>query len=274
MAMIFDLHTHSHCSDGALSPMLLMKRAVEQGVDVLAITDHDTVAASPFCQETPNGLTVIPGIEFSARWNSLGVHILGLNIDPDSDAITEGTKRQLEARQQRAERIGQKLDKLGITNSYEGALQIAAGAMIGRPHFAQHLVETGTVESVEMAFKKYLGAGKPGDLREHWPDISTIVAWIREAGGIAVLAHPLKYRLTRTRLKHLLDHFIAVGGQAMEVISGQQTAFTTRGLGQLCVDKQLLGSCGSDFHRPGPGWSELGNFGTLPPRVTPVWEHF
>jgi predicted metal-dependent phosphoesterase TrpH len=277
--MVFDLHSHSHCSDGALSPAALLARAAEQGVDALAITDHDTVAA--FAQlpaagsvaVTP-GVTVIPGVEFSTTWNSVGIHVLGLNIDPASTAMVEGVAAQSAAREQRGAQIGEKLRKLGIENAFEGARSHAGGGQVGRPHFARHLVASGVVDDVEAAFKKYLGAGKPGDVREHWAPLAQVVEWIRGAGGVAVLAHPLKYKLTRTRLKRLLDSFTGSGGEGMEVVSGQQSAFQTRDMGQLCLEKSLLGSAGSDFHAPGSQWSELGRFHALPERVTPVWERF
>jgi len=148
------------------------------------------------------------------------------------------------------------------------------GAYIGRPHFAQHLINIGKVDCMHNAFKKYMGDGKAGDVKKHWAELPQIIQWIRDANGIAVLAHPLKYKLTRTRLKRMLDSFIEAGGQGMEVVSGQQIPQQTSDMAQLCVQKNLLASCGSDFHAPGKPWAELGKFAALPGHVTPVWDRF
>ncbi len=269
-----DLHSHTTCSDGELSPAELMARAVEKGVTTLAITDHDTVDAFHDLPEVPSILRLVPGIEFSTTWNTTGIHVLGLDIDPASRAITEGVAFQSGARERRAGEIGRRLEKQGIENAFEGASRYALGGQVGRPHFARHLVETGRVDSMEAAFKRYLGDGKAGDVRESWASLAQVVTWIRDAGGIAVLAHPLAYKLTRTKLKRLLNDFIDAGGEGMEVVSGQQNEQQTRSLGQLCREMGLLGSCGSDFHAPGQGWKELGAVAPLPERVVPVWERF
>ena len=272
--MIFDLHSHTTFSDGVLTPRELVERAADKGVDVLSITDHDTVDAYQTMPLELDAVRVIPGIEFSTQWQSLNIHVLGLNIELHSDAIQAGTKLQTTARLERAQRIGENLAKMGIQGAYEGALKLSAGGYIGRPHFAHHLVVAGTVRNVQTAFKKYLGTGKAGDVRQHWADLPQIIRWIRDANGIPVLAHPLKYKITRTKLKRLLDDFIEAGGLGMEVVSGQQQAQQTASLGLLCEQKGLLASCGSDFHRPGSHWGELGVFAPLPDNVIPVWDRF
>lgn len=272
--MVFDLHTHSTLSDGSLTPQELLARAVEKGVDVLAITDHDTMDAY---QEVPlvnNGIKLVPGIELSTQWGSTGIHVLGLNVDPGSDAIRTAAQTQSAARLERAGRIGENLEKKGIEDAFNGAKELAGGSYIGRPHFARYIVNTGRANSINAAFKKYMGDGKTGDVKQHWAELPQIIQWIRDANGIAVLAHPLKYKLTRTRLKRLLDDFIEAGGQGMEVVSGQQLPYRTRDLAQLCEQKGLLASCGSDFHTPGNTWAELGAIAPLPSSVTPVWDRF
>jgi predicted metal-dependent phosphoesterase TrpH len=200
--------------------------------------------------------------------------VLGLNIDPRSDAIGAGVRFQSDARMQRARRIGERLEKRGIEGAFEGAATLASGHYIGRPHFAQHVINIGKAKDMNAAFKNYLGDGKAGDVRQHWASLAQIIEWIRGAGGIAVLAHPLKYKLTRTRLRKLLADFVALGGEGLEVVSGQQTPQHTSGMVQVCVEMGLLASCGSDFHMPGKRWAELGSFSSLPPRVTPVWDRF
>lgn len=272
--MMFDLHSHTTFSDGVLTPQELITRAADKGVTVLSITDHDTVEAY---RETPlqhDSVSVVPGIEFSTQWQSTNIHVLGLNIDPHSDAVQAGTAFQTRARLERAQRIGQNLAKQGIEGAFEGALVLSTGGYIGRPHFARYLIDTGVTNTMQAAFKKYLGAGKAGDVRQHWADLPQIIRWIRDANGVPVLAHPLKYKTTRTRLKRLLNDFIEAGGQGMEVVSGQQQAQHTLSLGLLCEEKGLLASCGSDFHMPGKHWGELGVFDPLPGNVKPVWEQF
>jgi predicted metal-dependent phosphoesterase TrpH len=273
-SVIFDLHSHTTFSDGALKPEELIVRALEKSVDVLAITDHDTIDAYQVMPGSHGGIKVIPGIEFSTQWENRGIHVLGLNIDLDSDAIRTGVQFQTNARQERARRIGDNLAKRGIEDAFAGASKLATGGYIGRPHFAQHLINIGKVKSMQAAFKNYMGDGKAGDVRQHWAELPQIIQWIRDANGFPVLAHPLKYKLTRTKLKRLLCSFKQFGGEGMEVVSGQQEQQQTKSMAALCEQMNLLASCGSDFHMPDRRWAELGVFAPLPSNVTPVWERF
>jgi len=272
--MIFDLHSHTTMSDGTLSPAELILRAEQMGVDVLAITDHDTLDAYGQVPANPGNIKLIPGIELSTQWQTTGIHVLGLNFDPGHQAIHAAAKIQSGARLERARRIAEKLEKRGIAGAFDGAMNLSVGSYIGRPHFAQYLVNSGKARSVSAAFKNYMGDGKTGDVRQHWADLRQIIQWIRDADGIAVLAHPLKYKLTRTRLKMLIDEFVHAGGQGIEVVSGQQLPQQTKEMADLCEQRNLLASCGSDFHMPGKPWAELGVFASLPVNVKPVWERF
>ena len=271
--MIADLHTHTTASDGILRPDELVSRAKLHGVDLLAITDHDTLAGLPLAQEVAiaNDIQLITGIELSCLWQGRGIHIVGLNVDLTNEILLEGVAQQAAVREKRARIISERLEKAGIANAYDGAKAIAGEGEIGRPHFAQYLVKAGAVRSVEQAFKRYLGAGKPGDVKQDWPEIGQAVAWIHAAGGRAVVAHPVKYKLTRTKLRELLTDFKACGGDALEVISGLQTPNITRDMSLMCQQFGLLASCGSDFHSPNAGWQALGGFGKLAPELTPVW---
>lgn len=271
---LHDLHTHSLCSDGILRPQALVSRAKMQGVTVLALTDHDTVAGLEEAREAAReeGIQILSGIEFSCLWNGIGIHIVGLNIDPDHPDMKAAVARQGESRENRAIQIGEKLAKAGIPGALEGARAKAGDAVIGRPHFAQYLVESGRVSSMNAAFKKYLGAGKVGDVKQVWPSVPEAVEWILAAGGVAVIAHPDKYKMTRTKLGRLITDFTEAGGQAMEVISGHQAPDLTRNLSQIANKHGLYASCGSDFHVPDQAWQELGSFGSLPPECRPVWE--
>jgi predicted metal-dependent phosphoesterase TrpH len=270
----FDLHSHTKFSDGSLTPEELLERAIEKQVGTLSITDHDTVDAYNHIPNLSGQIDLVPGIEFSTQWQNTGIHILGLNIDPHSGAMEAGVRFQTDARMQRARLIGENLKKKGIDDAFAGAAKLANGSYIGRPHFAQHVINIGKARDMQAAFKQYLGDGKAGDVRQHWADLAQIIEWIRDANGIAVLAHPLKYKLTRTKLKRFLADFIELGGEGMEVISGQQTVQQTSGMAQVCVELNLLASCGSDFHIPGKRWAELGAFSSLSPRLTPVWDRF
>jgi len=270
-----DLHTHSTASDGRLNPIQLCQRAASRGVEFLSITDHDTCAAySELSAATSLPVKLIPGIEFSSFWQNTGIHILGLNLKLQSEILKCAVDYQQAARAERAKQIAVNLERHGIANSLSHVERIAGTTYVGRPHFAQHLVDIGRVKNIKDAFRKFLGPGKPGDVKENWAAMQQIVDWIRDAGGMAVLAHPAKYRLTWTKLRALLDEFSAAGGQGMEVISGQQQPDLTKRLGQLATQKGLLASCGSDFHRPEDVWSDVGKIFVLPADCTPVWHHW
>jgi predicted metal-dependent phosphoesterase TrpH len=267
-----DLHTHSNASDGTLSPDELLAQAQAAGVELLSITDHDTVAGLHALQNHTNGCRLIPGIELSTNWRKTAIHVIGLNIDPNNETLGNGIERQQEARRQRASAIAAKLGKLGFTDTLEGATRIAGSAGIARPHFALHLVETGQVKSVKDAFRKYLGPGKAGDIRELWAELDEVMSWIHAAGGVAVLAHPAKYKLSNLKLEELTRDFRLAGGDALEVISGRQDSSLTVRLGKLANRHGLLASCGSDFHEPGRNWGQLGEVAALPAGCSPVWQ--
>jgi 3',5'-nucleoside bisphosphate phosphatase len=273
--IVYDLHTHSYHSDGKLSPQALVELAKANGVSVLALTDHDTVAGIEEAQAIAGEeLTLIAGIEFSAQWQGRGIHIVGLQVDTYSLSLQAAIARQTQVRTDRAKTIASRLEKAGIKNALEGAQQYAKGAAIGRPHFAQYMVDKAYVSNFAQAFKKYLGAGKVGDVKEGWPSVEEVVAWILASGGIAVLAHPDKYDLTRTKLYALLEDFVTAGGQAIEVVSGLQEASVTAKMVRAAKDFSLLASCGSDFHAPGQAWQALGRYSPLPEGCEPVWNLF
>lgn len=274
MTPVYDLHCHSNCSDGILSPLELVSRAKAQNVTHLALTDHDTTQGIKMAQNAAAemGIDLIPGIEFSSQWNGRGIHIVGLNVDLGSKVLNEAVIRQRESRETRAEAIAIKLESKGFSGVYEGAKKHAGDAMLGRPHFAKYLVEIGAVKNIAQAFKRYLGAGKVGDVKQMWPDFDEVISWINAAGGVAVLAHPDKYDITRTKLRLLTADFAEAGGRAIEVISGKQKVGLAEDMQRIADMFDLLSSCGSDFHSPGQPWQELGAFGSLPKNAKPVWE--
>lgn len=269
--MHIDLHTHTTASDGSLSPRELLAHAGQRGVEILSVTDHDSVAAYGELDGGCPGVRIVAGIEFSTQWRGTEIHIVGLNLRTDDPHLQAGIARQQCARTERGERIAARLEKLGVPEPLAAARAIAGRRAVGRPHFARHLVNTGTVKDMGAAFRKYLAAGKPGYARPRWAEPAEVIDWIHAAGGTAVLAHPAHYKLTRTRLGLCLDAFQAAGGEAMEVISGRQDPATTTTLAKLCAGRGLLASCGSDYHESRPGGAEPGGFDALPPTVTPVW---
>ena len=273
--MIHDLHTHTNASDGSLSPVALLRLAEEHDVDVLAITDHDTVRAYAELND-PNDTPVklITGIELSTTWQRSGIHIVGLNIDPSNAELGDGIEQQQRARGERARKIAERLTRLDIDNPHDEVQKLAGDAGIGRPHFAQHLVNIGRVADVQTAFRKYLGAGKIGDVRQGWASMPDVIEWIVAAGGIAVLAHPAKYRFTTTKLRAMLEDFKECGGRAVEVVSGHQEPSVTKRLAGLAGDFDLLASTGSDFHHPANKWSRPGGFSNLPEQLATVWDEW
>ncbi len=271
---IYDLHSHTCFSDGRLSPAELLARAKVRQVSQLAVTDHDTIAGLACAQQAAQqeGIVLVPGVEFSCTWGLVGVHVLGLAINPQASALQAAVAHQLQARQQRSRAIAERLAKLGFSDALEGALRIAGEAAVGRPHFARYLVECGAVKDINSAFKKYLGTGKPADVKYAWPEMQQAIDWIHAGSGLAVLAHPAKYDLTRTKMCCLIADFSAAGGDGLEVVNGQQPNALTQDLARLAAQHQLYASCGSDFHMPGQPWQELGQFSPLPPQVTPIWQ--
>ncbi|MFL1453313.1 PHP domain-containing protein [Marinobacter sp. GN3S48] len=275
-AFCIDLHCHSTASDGALAPADVVRRAVEQGVTHLALTDHDTIEGLPEAQAAADasGITLISGTELSCLWKTQTIHVVGLDFDRDSPAFVEALARQHENRWARARMIDERLQKVGVADLLGKATDKAGGDVPGRPHFARVLVEEGKVKDSAQAFKRYLGAGKPGDVRAFWPELSEVVQWITEAGGVAVLAHPRKYRMTATKLRNLVHDFIRAGGRSIEVSTSGQSSGDLGFLAELCRRQELLASQGSDFHFPGAPWCELGNIMKMPDGLEPVWHHF
>lgn len=267
MASQIDLHCHTTASDGALAPEALIDRAIDRNVVTLAITDHDTMAGyrqvAEYAKE--RGLNLIPGIELSSQWRGMGIHVVGLNMDPTHPIIIEAERSQTQVRRERATTIAQRLEKKLQKEIDFAAVEALAGGEVGRPHFAQYLVEQGMVPDRQTAFKKYLGAGKIGDVKSGWPEMETVVKWIVESGGQAVLAHPHHYKLTRTKLLDCVAAFQYAGGQAMEICCGLMDKNQSGQLKKIAQDEGLYGSGGSDFHGPNKFGLDLGVMPPFPP---------
>jgi 3',5'-nucleoside bisphosphate phosphatase len=275
--MKIDLHSHTLCSDGVLSPADLVARAADKGVDVLAITDHDTVsglaAARQAIAQQQLALQLVNGVEISTSWQQLEIHIVGLNVNPECAQFLARLDTQRQARVARAQEMARRLEKNQIPDVLAAVMQLADGAAITRTHFARHLVNIGKASSIDGVFKKYLGRGKIGYVPNNWVEMSDAIAWIHDAGGVAVLAHPLKYKLTTKWVKRLAEQFAAAGGDAIEIVSPQQTPVQKRELWALCQLHGLTASVGSDFHQP-TTWNDIGKNLYLTDDVVPVWANW
>lgn len=273
-ASVVDLHCHSTASDGALAPAAVVERAAGNGVRVLAVTDHDTVAglASARAAARAHGIVLVDGLELSVRWGGHTLHIVGLRVDPEADVLREVLARQLAAREDRAERIAAKLRRAGVEAPLEGARREAGEGAIGRVHFARHLVACGVVDSLQAAFRRYLRRGQRAHVACRWVSLEEGVAAIRAAGGQAVLAHPTKYGFTRTLLRRACEAFHAAGGEAIEVITGGGGPGDVDAARTRAEQYGLLASVGSDFHDPERRWNDLGRLRPLPSSLTPVWQ--
>ncbi len=274
MTELYDLHCHSTASDGALSPTELVQRAHQNGVTTLALTDHDTTAGLPEAQlsAASTGITLIPGIELSTNWQDKCFHIVGLGIDPSYAPLAEATHLLQSTRLERAQKIALKLEKKRIPGAFEAVKNAAGEGMITRTHFANFLLSQNHVSSQQEAFDRYLSKGKSAYVSTSWAELEQAISWITESGGVAVLAHPLRYKLTANWMKRLLTAFKDAGGQGIEVITSRMNADEIRVVAGYATRFELAGSVGSDFHNAANQWVELGRLEPLPKNIKPVWE--
>lgn len=274
MQTVYDLHTHSTASDGTLSPSALVGRARACGVHVLALTDHDTTAGIDEARRAAGSapLALVAGVEISVTWQGGTVHVLGLHIDPANEGLQAGLARLQAFRRWRAEEIGRRLAKAGIDEAHAGARALAQGQLISRTHFARFLVEQGHAPDVRTVFKRFLVQGKPGHVPGRWAALEEAVEWIRCAGGLAVLAHPARYRLTATKLRRLVGELSGCGGEGIEVHSGSHGVHNSEAMAALARRMHVRASSGSDFHGPEHARVDLGGLPPLPSHCRPVWE--
>jgi predicted metal-dependent phosphoesterase TrpH len=275
-ALRIDLHTHSNCSDGSLTPAELVARAAAAGIEVLALTDHDTVAGLEQARQSAGalGLRLVPGVEISASWRAQAIHVLGLWVDPASAELRRVLHAQGERRRTRMRRICERLGKLGLPGTELLAAVEAHPGLPTRAHLANAMVAAGHVNRADEAFRKYLGSGKAANVAAEWPALDVVVGWIRAAGGVAALAHPARYALSGGARRQLLTDFAAAGGAALEVVTGANGAQHAEAVAALAVKYGLMGSVGSDFHDPQHTWNPLGRSLKLPDCVTPVWRSY
>ncbi len=273
---MIDLHCHSHFSDGILSPATLFDKAIAANMQILALTDHDTVAGiAPLREAAKNSnLKIINGIELSVRWKKNDIHIIGLNINPDDAGLKALIIQQNDSRILRAKQIADCLTPFGIDDAYKKACEIAGHERVGRPHFAQILINAGVVRDAKTAFKRLLGRGKPAYVPTPWISVDAAVEGIVQAGGQAVIAHPLKYSLTRSKLHDLIITFKDADGVGIEVVSGEMTVSDINEVAGLCLRFGLLASTGSDYHGDAISRIALGQQRQLPLNCTPIWHQW
>jgi predicted metal-dependent phosphoesterase TrpH len=276
MEQTYDLHSHSTASDGELSPEALVLRAKDNGVSHLALTDHDTISGLAEAQITADkvDLTLINGIEFSCSWNKKTFHIVSLNIDPSNAKLLTGIKSLQSIRTERAKKISQKLEKKQIMGAYESILAASATTMITRSHFADFLLKNNYVTTQQGAFDTYLGQGKSAFVNTEWASLEDTLHCIKAAGGVAVLAHPMRYKMTASWMRRFLTAFKAEGGLGMEIITGRNNPDEVRRALHFAKQFDLYGSVGSDFHSPKNKWVELGRLAPLPINIKPIWQLF
>lgn len=270
-----DLHSHSNVSDGTLTPGALAQRAAECGVELWSLTDHDEVSGQHDARQAAleAGMAYLSGCEISVTFAGETVHILGLGVDPDDAALREGLAATRGGRSARAQQMADGLAQVGIPGAYEGALKYVGNPeLISRTHFARFLVESGVCGDTHEVFRRFLTDGRPGHVPHRWARLGDAVRWITRSGGIAVIAHPARYRFTPTQEYALFTEFVAHGGRGVEVITGAHSAAEQIQYADMAREFDLLASRGSDFHAPGESRTELGSLPDLPGRLTPVWE--
>jgi len=273
MPATYDLHTHSTASDGTLSPTELVRRARKAGVEVLALTDHDTTEGLAEARVAAGaaGIGLVSGVEISVTWSAMTIHVVGLGFREDDPVLQAGMAALREYRDWRAVEIGRRLEKAGIPGAFEGARAWSNGRLISRTHFARFLVEKGHALTVRDVFKKFLLRNKPGHVSGRWAPLEDAGGWFTGAGGQAVIAHPARYRLTRTKLRRLMGEFRECGGEGIEVVSGSHSKDECFTMARHAADTGLLASAGSDYHGPENPYVDLGRLQPMPHGVRPVW---
>jgi len=269
-----DLHCHSIISDGTLTPEDLALRAHKNGVQLWSLTDHDVIGGQKRAQLAAQnlGMKYLGGVEISVSWMGQTVHIVGIGIDPENPTLIEGLRKTRDGRSARGKEIARQLEVIGIPGVYEGALTFAGNPeLLSRTHFARYLVEKKVCKSIDDVFKNYLVEGKPGYIGHEWASLEESVQWITAAGGIAVIAHPGRYRLSDMQKHELYQAFKNAGGKGIEVITGSHTPSQYEEYAKIAQQYGFYASRGSDFHDPDESRIDLGQLPHLPSTLQPVW---
>jgi predicted metal-dependent phosphoesterase TrpH len=270
-----DLHNHSYYSDGVLSPSEVVRLASKAGCDLFSLTDHDTTdgIAEAKLEADKVSLNLINGVEISAFWRNMAIHIIGLGVDINNDELQNGLEHNQELRKNRAEKIALSLRRSGINDALDKTQKISGGHMLTRTHFAQMLIQEGYCKDMKSVFRRYLTGKKPGGVRVEWKDFDEVINWIQSAGGKAFIAHPFRYRMTHTKIKNMIKDFKDASGDGFEVVNANSSEEEISLGNQWSEDFDLLASCGSDFH----GWPnqrvQIGNLSKMPNAKRAVWSY-
>ncbi len=270
-----DLHCHSVVSDGTLTPEALAERASKNGVQLWALTDHDEIGGQhrAAAAARANGMKYVTGTESSVTFIGTTIHIVGLGFNPEDPRMKAGLTKTRGGRRERAMEMSDGLEKVGIKGAFDGALKFVGNPdLISRTHFGRFLVDTGVCKDTNEVFRKYLTEGKPGYVEHKWANLREAVTWITQAGGIAVIAHPARYKFSTNEEFALFTEFKALGGKAVEVVTGSHTAAEYVTYAQTAKEFGLAASRGSDFHSPDESHTDLGTLPYLPGNLTPVWD--
>ena len=270
-----DLHCHSVVSDGTLTPEALAARAKANGVELWALTDHDEIGgqARAAAAAATHGMAYLTGTEISVTFANETVHIVGLGFDASNPIIVNGLAKTRGGRGERAMEMSDGLAKVGIKGAYDGALKFVGNPeLISRTHFARFLVESGVCKDTYEVFRKYLTEGKPGYVPHAWAKLGDAVSWITQSGGVAVIAHPGRYKFTANEEFALFSEFKTHGGQGVEVVTGSHTTAEYVEYAAVAKEFGMAASRGSDFHSPDESRIDLGTLPMLPGDLTPVWE--
>jgi len=273
--MKVDLHNHSYYSDGVFSPSEVVRLADEANCDLFALTDHDTTDGLAEAQKMADELSfnLVSGVEISALWRNMTIHILGLGIDINNDILKKGLNYNQCLRKKRAEKISLGLRRAGVRDALEKTKKLSKTDMITRTHFAQMLIREGYCKDMKSVFRRFLSGKKPGASRVEWRSFDEVVGWIHAAGGLAVIAHPFRYRMTQTKIKNMLIDFKEVLGDGVEVVTATSTDEEINLSNQWAKEYKLLSSCGSDYH----GWSnqriQIGRLRDLPNLDNAIWKY-
>ncbi|MBT8448354.1 MAG: PHP domain-containing protein [Gammaproteobacteria bacterium] len=271
--MIVDLHCHSNFSDGELSPEALLERARLAEITLFSITDHDTLAAYRQLDLPLAGdMRLLSGVEISCNLETSELHVIGLNVDIDNQALNNLLDYNQTLRKDKAAWVIARLIHLGYSDIQPFLDELATGPIVCRTHLAQALVKAGIVPDYERAFKQFLGRSGKVWKRPQWRDCATVIQTIQNAGGIAILAHPTKYRFSSGKMSWVIEQFAALGGDAMEVnysgLSPNHKAYLKR----MALKYELAASVGSDFHRPAQRYAPLGGFHQIDSSLPTVWQ--
>ena len=273
--MKVDLHNHSYYSDGVFSPSEIVRLADEAGCDLFALTDHDTTDGLSEARQAADELSVdlVPGVEISAFWRNMTIHIVGLGVDVDNDILQAGLFHNQQLRKKRAEKIALGLWRAGVKDALEKTQTLSKTDMLTRTHFAQMLIREGYCKDMKSVFRRYLTGKKPGGVRVEWKNIDEVVGWIHTAGGQAIIAHPFRYQMTQTKIKNMFIDFKEVYGDGVEVVTAKSTDEEISLSNQWAEENELLSSCGSDFH----GWPnqriQIGYLRDLPNLDNAIWRY-